>query len=830
MMRLEFKNNAHAPIELRPGRITVGRDASNTIVLEESGISGFHAELHGEDGRFFVADLGSTNGTQVNEEQVTGRREIKAWDRLKFDAIECELVDPEGRRPTQVRAAITDALLKDKDAGEGTRARPALSPWSLLSEPEGKPLALGTRTVFGRDPGCDVVLHSDEISRQHAEIVIEGGGLKVRDLGSANGTYVNGKRVTESALRSDDEVRFDDLRFRVVGADQGGAVGRTSVRPAVEHTHSSASHAASDSGNASSPRSRSGTQLMPSTPATHARLVVTSGALAGCRFDVTPPGTIGRDPENVITIDDPTVSSRHARLSEVSGQWQFEDLGSTNGVSINGRTTDTGTLHDGDRVLIGKVELRFETGPARTFGADTGAADHGAFEPPRGADQPPSSHAVPPWVYGVGGFVVVTLLASLLLFRDQLPFQGGGVVVDAPLQAGLVWAQSLPDERQVPTTPVIADINGDGVLDAIVADARGYILALDGEEGKRIFDVDVADRILAPPVTGDLTGNQQSDIVIGTHGGNVMALDGHGQVLWRASNLELGSIVNRPVLHDINGDGLPDVILPTENKGLVALDGARGWKIWDTEEMTRGNIVSSPLSVDVNRDEIMDFISVTERGHLVAVSAQGDRVWQLWQAQVPEMLYASPAFARVDQGGLVIAATRSGLTAVRANSGRMAWQTSISGDFFASPVVADVIGDGVLEVVAITQEGVIHLLNASNGDETWSATLGTRVFASPALFDFTGNRLPDILVLGRDGTLRVIDGVRGREALQVRMARSDEFIASPLLADITGDGLLEVMGASQNGRLSVYGFNRPIRPASAPWPVFLGHDGRTPGR
>ncbi|MBK1734778.1 hypothetical protein CKO15_05635 [Halorhodospira abdelmalekii] len=827
-MRLEFKDNAHAPVELVPGRFTVGRDASNAIVLKESGVSGFHAELHSENGRFFVVDLGSTNGTEINGEKISGRREIKAWDRLKFDSVECELVDPDGRRPTQVRAAISDAMLqekkKEKGAASGTRVRPAVSAWSLVSEPEGKSVALEGRTVFGRDSGCDVVLQSAEVSRRHAEVVVEGMGLKVRDLGSANGTYVNGKRVTESPLRGGDELRFDQSRFRVVGGQQSGEAGQTSVRPALQQADPSG--ADTDF----SPQSSFGTQVQSSIPIARARLVGISGGLTGRQFDVVPPATLGRNKDNTIVIDDPTVSARHARLGEVAERWQLEDLASTNGVFINGKKIDTGALENGDRVLIGKVEFRFETEPATTADAAPGSAAHDTFAPPRPAAQPASSHAIPAWVYAVGGFVVVTLLASLVLFRDHLPFRNEGMV-DAPLQAGAVWAQTLPDERQAPSTPVIADINGDGVLDIIVADAKGFVLALDGEEGKRIFDVDVADRILAPLVAGDLTGDRKPDIVVGTQGGTVLALDGRGQILWRAGDLELGTVVNRPVLHDVNGDGVPDVIVPSTDRGLVALDGARGWKLWDTAEMTRGEVVTSPLAVDVNRDGIVDFVSVTDRGHLMAVSAQGNRVWQLWQAEVPEVLYASPAFARLEEGGLVIAATRSGLTAVRADSGRLAWQTSLSGGFVASPVVADLSGDGLPEVVAITQGGKMYVLNASNGDEIWSASLGTRVLASPALFDFSGNRLPDILVLGRDGTLRVIDGVRGREKLQVRVAHSDEFIASPLLADITGDGLLDVVGASHNGRISVYGFNRTVHTAAAPWPVFLGHDGRrTPGR
>lgn len=68
----------------------------------------------------------------------------------------------------------------------------------------------GTRVVIGRSPDCDVVLASDSVSRQHAELVAHGTAWSVRDLGSRNGTGVNGTRVHgERALTPGDVVQID---------------------------------------------------------------------------------------------------------------------------------------------------------------------------------------------------------------------------------------------------------------------------------------------------------------------------------------------------------------------------------------------------------------------------------------------------------------------------------------------------------------------------------------------------------------------------------------------------------------------------------------------
>jgi serine phosphatase RsbU (regulator of sigma subunit) len=75
----------------------------------------------------------------------------------------------------------------------------------------------GSRVVIGRSPDCDVVLASDSVSRQHAEMVAHGDIWSVRDLGSRNGTGVNGVRVTgERALQAGDILQIDvfELQYR----------------------------------------------------------------------------------------------------------------------------------------------------------------------------------------------------------------------------------------------------------------------------------------------------------------------------------------------------------------------------------------------------------------------------------------------------------------------------------------------------------------------------------------------------------------------------------------------------------------------------------------
>jgi transcriptional regulator with AAA-type ATPase domain len=70
--------------------------------------------------------------------------------------------------------------------------------------------------TIGRSASCEIALDDDKVSRQHARIELDGGELKIRDLGSRNGTRVNGKRIrSELRLVDGDQIQFGDSTARL---------------------------------------------------------------------------------------------------------------------------------------------------------------------------------------------------------------------------------------------------------------------------------------------------------------------------------------------------------------------------------------------------------------------------------------------------------------------------------------------------------------------------------------------------------------------------------------------------------------------------------------
>ena len=90
--------------------------------------------------------------------------------------------------------------------------------WSPVLELAGQRHALGSRTVVGRGSESDLVVEDTGISRRHLEIVWDGRRAEARDLGSTNGSTLNGARLTRAALPADSVLQIGRTRmvFRVV--------------------------------------------------------------------------------------------------------------------------------------------------------------------------------------------------------------------------------------------------------------------------------------------------------------------------------------------------------------------------------------------------------------------------------------------------------------------------------------------------------------------------------------------------------------------------------------------------------------------------------------
>src|SRR3989440_514033 len=92
---------------------------------------------------------------------------------------------------------------------------PAGGPFGVVVLDDGRRVVVAEEPVtIGRLPECDVALADSNVSRRHAEVRRRGNGFVVVDLGSTNGTKVNGAGVRERRLTDGDEITVGSTRIR----------------------------------------------------------------------------------------------------------------------------------------------------------------------------------------------------------------------------------------------------------------------------------------------------------------------------------------------------------------------------------------------------------------------------------------------------------------------------------------------------------------------------------------------------------------------------------------------------------------------------------------
>ena len=193
------------------GEMVVGRDPTGDVVMADPEVSSRHARLTSDNGTVSVEDIGSSNGTFVNGQRVTGRRELAPGDRVMVGATVLEV------RMREDPAEVAPAPAVTRVGATRERAIPTPPVLVFQSGPHaGNEVPVPGPLVVGREGTADLVLDDTEISRRHAVFSPAGAGLTVEDLGSTNGTYVNGHRITGTvALTTGDRVEVGSSAIEV---------------------------------------------------------------------------------------------------------------------------------------------------------------------------------------------------------------------------------------------------------------------------------------------------------------------------------------------------------------------------------------------------------------------------------------------------------------------------------------------------------------------------------------------------------------------------------------------------------------------------------------
>jgi ABC-type multidrug transport system ATPase subunit/pSer/pThr/pTyr-binding forkhead associated (FHA) protein len=169
--------------------LNIGRGPQNEIRLDYPMISWSHARITREANQWIIEDLNSSNGTALNRiDNKIQRAVLNPADEIYLGSF---------------KIAASRILTEKKfTQGEGQFERVRFK---------------GNRMVLGRDPQCDYPLNFPMISWRHAAVERTAEGIYVEDLGSRNGTYVNGVRISSRTLvRPGEDIGLGSFRFNLL--------------------------------------------------------------------------------------------------------------------------------------------------------------------------------------------------------------------------------------------------------------------------------------------------------------------------------------------------------------------------------------------------------------------------------------------------------------------------------------------------------------------------------------------------------------------------------------------------------------------------------------
>ncbi len=193
---------------LEGGISSIGRAEENPVGLfGDSAVQARHAVIEHRGNDYVLRGLAVADGTFVNGERIESAT-LHDGDRIRLGAYELSF---------HLRGVKATPSMRVESRPAPTYAAPPLvaSNGAVLVDAGGNsfPIQPAKETRIGRATDNDIVLVDSSVSRHHAAIESRNGRFQVRDLGSQNGTFVRGERISEAPLKNGDPVRVGDASF-----------------------------------------------------------------------------------------------------------------------------------------------------------------------------------------------------------------------------------------------------------------------------------------------------------------------------------------------------------------------------------------------------------------------------------------------------------------------------------------------------------------------------------------------------------------------------------------------------------------------------------------
>ncbi len=455
----------------------------------------------------------------------------------------------------------------------------------------------------------------------------------------------------------------------------------------------------------------------------------------------------------------------------------------------------------------------------------------------------------------------------------------------AGFAANLTWSTTLNDAKNpiALSSPNVANLDGQPAV--VVGDRAGWVYALHLSNGSAVggWPYFAGAPVDSSPSVVPISPNGTDSVFVGSGGttdptgGGYQAITNNGHDQWFVQETNPGT---DPTPHSgiaasltvgsyAGGYGVEAGSLGQNTDALSAGNGAMlGGFPWFQADSVFSTAAVAGLYADDNNEIISGGDSsaglaynqtYNNGGHIRILSSAGNAGQPapndglICQYNTNQNIdRSSPAVGQFLGGGGVGIAIGDGsfyggasdsnkVFAINTGCG-LAWSVQLNGVTADSPALADVQGNGQLDVVEGTQAGTIYVLNGTNGATVWSASTSGQVIGSPVTADLTGGGYQDVIVPTTDG-IDIFDGRSGAEV--ATLATNYAFQSSPLVTDdpdghigITGAGYVDV-GGNATGFIGHWEIDNTSGSGSSvyeqgAWPQFhhdpqLTGDAGTPG-
>jgi outer membrane protein assembly factor BamB len=405
-----------------------------------------------------------------------------------------------------------------------------------------------------------------------------------------------------------------------------------------------------------------------------------------------------------------------------------------------------------------------------------------------------------------------TLVALAVLFIVFGGLAVGGLVTERSSGTSLTMSWVSGTDREIGGNhhaPAVARANEGWLVYAPVSgrsDTTGCALvALDGATGEKRWDdgipaPDCAIHSVADPTVADYDGDGTAEVLVATTEERLAAHDpATGDVEFTYNLTNYG--YTRPLVTDVTGDDRAEIVA-VDVSGTVSVIRPDGTTVW--ERSLDAYTWGQPAVADFDGDGGQEVaVAAGSAGELHLFEHDGDRAWAEPTTFEGSITWMATGQADSDAATEIVVATAAGgRVAMIDGDGRTIWQRDF-GSLAAVHNVTDGDRDGDSEVYAVDESGVLTALTATTGETEWTTTLTSadvQMMPPPDVGDVDGDDRPEIVAVTNDGRVSVVDPRWG--AVLTTHEREASIFTHPVLADVDGDGAGEVFVMYADGRVA----------------------------